>query len=253
MAARHGKLGEFQQGIDQVEDYQERFVLYCAATKLAGDDAAETRKAVLLMCICSPTYALLKNLVRPAKPQEKSIDELFQLLKDHYERKVNVIAEQFCFCKRQQRDRESIAVYVSELQRISKNCQFGEQLCTALRDQLVCGLFQETVQQKLLAEADLTLEKAIRIAQAAEMAWMETQTLREGGMTGPAPKQATSTAFRIKKTSGSKYSQPGGSNRVCYRCNESSHHAVKCRFKSHTCHYCKTKGHIMKACRKKAS
>ena len=56
MAARHGKLGEFQPGIDQVEDYQERFVLYCAANKLAGDDAAETRKAVPLTSVHGFTH-----------------------------------------------------------------------------------------------------------------------------------------------------------------------------------------------------
>ena len=143
---------------------------------------------------------------------------------------MDVIAERFRFYNRQQRVGESIAEYVSELRRISKNCQFGEQLCTALRDQLVSGLFQGTIQQKLLKEANLTLEKAIRIAQAAETLRLETQTLRRGGITCLAYKQtdrAVEKAFTIKKTSGSKYSQPGGLNRVCYRCSESGHDAAK--------------------------
>ena len=115
MAARQEKLGEFLPGINQVEDYQERFVLACAANKLAGDNGVETRKAVLLTSVGSPTYTLLKKLVRPVKPQEMSIDELFQLLKDHYKPEVNVFAERFRFYKRQQRHGEPIAVYVSAL------------------------------------------------------------------------------------------------------------------------------------------
>ena len=141
------------------------------------------------------------------------MDELFQLLKDHYEPKVNVIAERFRFFKRQQREGESIAVYLSELRRLARNCQFGEQLKISLRDQLVCGLFQETVQQKILAESDLTLEQALRIAQAAETAQLETQTLRGGGMTVSAPKQPAETAFAIKKTTTAN-SQPGGPGKV---------------------------------------
>ena len=155
----------------------------------------------------SPTYTLLKNLVRPGKPQDKSLEELFTLLKNHYEPKVIVIAERFRYYKRQQKEGETIAVYVSELRRLAKNCQFGDQLSIALRDQFVCGLFQESIQQKLLAESDLTLDKPLQIAQAAEMARLETQTLR--GETTHHTKQSTETAFAVKKTTTAGRSQSG--------------------------------------------
>ena len=135
--------------------------------------------------------------------------------------KVIVIAERFRFYKRQQKEGETIAVYVSELRRLAKNCQFGDQLSIALRDQFVCGLFQESIQQKLLAESDLSLDKAQQIAQAAEMARLETQTLR--GETTHHTKQSTETAFAVKKTTTAGRSQSGCSppGKVCYRCNES--------------------------------
>ena len=45
----------------------------------------------------------------------------------------------------------------------------------ALRDRLVCGLQNGETQKKLLAESDLSLQKAVNIATAAEMAVLEGQ------------------------------------------------------------------------------
>jgi hypothetical protein len=64
---------------------------------------------------------------------------------------------------------------MAELRMLAKHCDFGDYLSTALRDQLVCGLFREAVHRKILAETDLTLDKAVEIARAAETARQETR------------------------------------------------------------------------------
>ena len=112
-------------------------MLYCTANEITDDDK---KIAVLLTSMGTTTYTLLKNLVRQAAPQNKSLDTLFKLLQDHYEPRIIVIAERFRFYKRMQREGENTAVDVSELRRLAKHCDLGEQLNTALRDQLVCGL-----------------------------------------------------------------------------------------------------------------
>ena len=54
-----------------------------------------------------------------------------------------MIAQRYRFYKRQQKEGESIAMYLSELHRLANDCQFGDLLRTAFHDQLVCGLFSE--------------------------------------------------------------------------------------------------------------
>ena len=49
---------------------------------------------------------------------------------------------------------------------------------TELRDRLVCGINDETTQQLLLAEAELTYKKALDIATSQEMASKNVQILR---------------------------------------------------------------------------
>ena len=145
-ASYHGRLAEFSPGIDTIENYKERVFLYCTANSIEDGDK---QKAVFLTSFGGTTYTLLKNLVRSRLPQDLELEALIDVIKRHYHHKVVVTAERFKFFKRQQREGESIAVYLSELRRLAKNCEFGEYLQTALRDQLACGLNSETLQKNV--------------------------------------------------------------------------------------------------------
>ena len=81
-----------------------------------------------------------------------------------------VIAERFRFHKRDKREGESINEYAAELQRLSEHCDFGTGLNDALRDRLVCGIRDEGVQKRLLTKENLTFDKALKMAEAAEQA-----------------------------------------------------------------------------------
>ena len=167
------------------------------------------------------------------------------------EPKTIVIAERYKFYKRNQKEGETIASYIAELRRLARKCEFKDYLNTALRDQLVCGLYHAAVQQKILAEAELSLDRAIQIAQACESARQETQTLR-----GQTPQSArhTETAFGVtQSTTGgsSQTAKASDKGKACSRCNGTNHSSDKCRYKSFICHYCKKTGHIIQACRKK--
>ena len=200
---------------------------------------------------------MLKNLVRPQKPQDLSLDELLEALQKHYQPRIVVIAERYRFYKRQQREGEWIAVYQSELRRLAKDCQFGDSLSTALRDQLVCGRFSETLQQKILAEADLTLASALEMAQAFETATQETRLLRSGPAVQPPRRpimQQSETTHVVRKeaTDGSFQRKWLSQDfKECYRCGGIGHHPANCMFKTQSGPHCKGVGHIARMCRKK--
>ena len=110
---RHGKINDFQLGIDSVEDYKERFLLYCVANNILTDE--DKGKAVFLTCIEATTYNLLKNLVLPQKPQDLSLDELLDALQKHYQPCIVVIAKRYCFYKRQQGKDCSVPVRIAQV------------------------------------------------------------------------------------------------------------------------------------------
>ena len=59
---------------------------------------------------------------------------------------------------------------MAALRKLSEHCNFGETLPEMLRDRLVCGISDEKIQRRLLAEPSLTLKKSEEIALAMELA-----------------------------------------------------------------------------------
>lgn len=91
-------------------------------------------------------------------------------------KKVMMVAR-YQFHQRQQHPGESVAMYLAELRKMAVPCEFRATLGEALRDRLVCGLGNEAHQKRLLSEPDLTLDKALVLAQSLETANVNAKTL----------------------------------------------------------------------------
>ena len=161
MAAQFlGRLEEFNSESDSVTEYVEHAGIYFEANKVPTNK----KVPVFLSAVGGKTYMLLRSLLSPTLPQDRSYHNIVDALKKHYEPKPLVIAEQFHFHWWNQTTGESITDYVVELRRLSAHCKFADYLNQALWDRLVCGLRAESIQKRLLAEADLTLKKALELA-----------------------------------------------------------------------------------------
>ena len=108
-------------------------------------------------------------------PSSKSVETLFEILKEHLKPQPITIVERYKFYCRNQHENESISDYVAELRKLTLNCNFREFLDEALRDRFVCGLINNSTRRRLLAERTLTLKTAINFAKTLESAEVETQ------------------------------------------------------------------------------
>ena len=131
-----------------------------------------------------------------------------------------------------------MADFVAQLRQLSEHCQFGDTLSDMLRDRIVCGINDQRIQWRLLAESDLTLTKAMALSLAMESADKDADTLKAGA-TGVANAQpvlqmpATSAGRgRIHKRNPPKADL--SSNVTCHRCH-GKHLATVCRFKEVQC------------------
>ena len=97
-----------------------------------GITTAEKKRATLSSVIGDSTYKLLSSLLSPAKPGDKSFDDLVTVLKNHYNPVPSEIMERFKFNTRVRKLGESIATYVCELRSIAKNCNYDNTLETML-------------------------------------------------------------------------------------------------------------------------
>ncbi len=78
--------------------------------------------------------------------------------------------QRFKFNSRNRQPNETVVDYVVVLRELAQHCNYGEKLQEMLRDRLVCGIEADGIQRRLLAEAELTFEKALKLAQAIETA-----------------------------------------------------------------------------------
>ena len=108
-----------------------------------------------------------------------------------------------------------------------------------IRDRLVCGIRNDRIQQRLLAESTLTLENAIKIATSMERAAMNLEDIHKS-------RDTEASVMKVQPGPGEKSSFQG----PCYRCG-GRHAFDSCRFRDSECHYCHKRGHIAKKCCKK--
>ncbi|XP_064475711.1 uncharacterized protein K02A2.6-like [Ornithodoros turicata] len=252
-ALTFGAFEEFIPGPGSAwPSYLERLEFYFTANDITSSD----KKRAVLCTVCgAATYAVIRSLCSPSLPSETDYKDIVSKLATHFNPKPSVIVQRFQFGKRDQRPGESVADYVAELRRLSEHCAFGSTLDDMLRDRLVCGLRDESLQRRLLAESNLTFTLAQDKAIVAEYALRETEKIRGAMPTDVYSLQKDGVAGGAKpnktKPKHDSAGQPTSASTKCFRCG-GVHVPDDCPFRHAVCHYCKQRGHIVKVCQKEA-
>ena len=149
------KLG----GKESWSTYTERLGYYFEANGVT--DASKQRS--ILLSVCGPaTFKLMKSLTDSLATH--SFEVICAMVKDYLEPVPSPIVQRFKFNTRSRAPGESIAAYITALRQVAEHCQYGANLKEMLRDRLVCGVAHEATQKRLLAEKDLTFDKAYTLA-----------------------------------------------------------------------------------------
>ena len=189
------------------------------------------KKAILLTVIGSEICDW--DLFAPVDPADDTVsyDEICRKLTEHFVPNKIEIAERFRFYQRRQKQDESVANFALALKNLAKDCVFGNFLTSALRDCFVIGLGDPRIQTKLLTEANLTFDAAMKIALSMEAANHQTIQLRQG---------EAEQIHQMKKSS------------TCWRCGE-GHNPGSCSFRNLECFKCKKKGHRASKCSQRSA
>ncbi len=156
----------------------------------------------------------MRNLLSPDKSVAKSFEELVSLLKNHFNPKTSEIIQGWKFNSRNRRHDESLVEYVAELRKLAQDCNFGDTLTVMLRDRLVCGVNDDSIQRRLLSEDGLTFETALKKAQA-----IETANKNMAGLHREKGNRVSTTVFKVDTEEISNLKGAG----MCYRCGGTNH------------------------------
>ena len=170
----YGQLSQFEADQETMSAYLERVEIFFQANNIAEEKQA----GIFLSLIGAKTYGLLRDLVAPAKPKEKTLAELTKTLRTHFEPRPLIIAERFYFNQRNQLPNENIADYMAILRKMANSCKFGGFLDEALRDRFVSGIRSSSIQKRLLTEEELSSAAALQLAQSMESAQSSSTKLQ---------------------------------------------------------------------------
>ena len=157
MAAIHGSIGHFDSSTEDWISYSERLKQYFNVKEA-------NKKRAILLSNCGPqTYQLLKSLLTPAKPTDKSFSEIVAALKDYWQPKPSEIVQRFNFHTRAQKQGESVADYVAELRCISEHCAFSDlDIYNAERSTRVWGM-RPSHTEEAVGRVYLDVPKGVRV------------------------------------------------------------------------------------------
>ena len=168
----HGRLPEFSGSATEWDMFAEQLSFYFTAN---GNTDGDKQRAILLSACGTTTYKLLKTLVAPAE----LTSDIVQFAQEHHNTKPSVIMLCFRFnmCVRQ--EGESITKFVTRLRDMASHCEYGDSATELIRDRLVCGVRDDTLQRTLLAVSRLTFDKAFELALLHESAAQNARLLSD--------------------------------------------------------------------------
>ena len=109
---------------------------------------------------------------------------------------------------------------MTELRHLTEHCNFGQTMTVMIRDRLVCGIMDDKIQRRLLAEKDLTFKKSYEIAISMETAAKGVVDLQN----------CQAHAEKVNKVCGEKLLRDKR-NLKCYYCYMFGHAVAECRKK----------------------
>ena len=102
---------------------------------------------------------------------KSTLQEVVSSLESIFKPRRTIVATRFAFRRRKQRAGDSVLEYLNELRREALDCDFRMMEAKLVRDQFIAGLMDMRIQERLLMEENLSLERAIQTAISMEMVY----------------------------------------------------------------------------------
>ncbi|BES98989.1 Hypothetical Protein NTJ_11805 [Nesidiocoris tenuis] len=185
----------FDENAESFDNYIQRLENFLAMKGLGLSESAsaaekaevdEAKRLLFINCLGAKYFELLSNLTAPNRPADTSYEEAVSLLREHLSPKQNVLTEQHRFFSRSQGATESVSDFVTALKHLIKTAEFkceceAAATCSksimnlVLRAQLIRGLRDSDIREKILQKEDISFDDCLKTALAIEVSKIENK------------------------------------------------------------------------------
>ena len=242
---------------EQWRAFKQSFTLYLKATNTAR--APSDRQVALLLTVGGSSLLDIYNTLdfgesTAERPNpEFNYAHVISLLDAHFLPKHNELYSRYVFRTRMQRVEEQFDSFVTDLKLKAHDCGFGNEREKMIRDQIVCGIYDEKARADILKLEDPTLEKVEKVCRAHEATGIQMQAFKEGTSNSSDSVHAVKKFVHRTNAKTSKFAKgmPQKSTvpkcRYCGGGHERKREA--CPAWKQTCSKCKKQNHFAAVCK----
>ena len=241
--------------------FRRQFENYAIASRLNREEDQEYQVSVFLAVFGPDACEIFDNIKFDDEDDKNDLQKVMEKLQDFFVGDTHEAFESYKFHLRKQEASESIEGYIAALRKLAKTCNFDKLEERLIRDQVVVGVREEGLRQKLLEDKQLTLDKCMSIGRAYESSKQQLQSMSSEGDSSQVQRLLKKkNASNMKSTFSPTFSpsqrgkrQQQNSSRKCSRCGKyPSHNRHECPAKGEICRKCNKEGHFAAMCRTKS-
>ena len=229
-------IGPLKLDGNTAENWRKWKLRWSLYPKASGADKQEETQCVIFLHTIGEEALEVYETFTFTEAQQNKLDPIIEKFEVYCSPKKNTTYERYIFNFCTQNGR-TIDAFVTDLRSKAKTCEFGELQDSLIRDQIVCGIDNNSIRERLLRNNNLTLEKAIDDVRAAETSRTQTQELNNSVEAAALTNERRPhNAKHPTKGRGSGYKKPS----PCIRCG-TTHDQGQCPAFGQTCLKCQGK------------
>ncbi|KAI5720831.1 hypothetical protein M8J77_012222 [Diaphorina citri] len=221
--------------------FKQRFEIYNNATE-GCKKSEKTQISVLLHLMGEEAIELYGTFEFGVDERDLKLEDVIDKFDAVFLPKKNDLYEHFKFFQAKQKQGQSVDNYLKDLKVLVSSCNFQDR-DVLLRDKFIFGLLNTSLVEKFLRDPNITLDKAVMSARAAEIAHKEFTNISLGNNSN----QIDTGSDRLDIDNIQSSRRPGRREFSCSKCGL-VHARDKCPAAEEICFRCKNKGHFARNC-----
>ncbi|XP_048759591.2 uncharacterized protein K02A2.6-like [Ostrea edulis] len=214
--------------------------------------------AILSDVIGEEGIEMFNNFAWTEDDDKDKIQEVLHKFKDYCMPRKSTLIERYLFWERKQTEGEILDQFVNDLKTKAKNCEYGDQTNSMIRDRIIFGIQDERLRERLLRKSDNpTLEKVVDMCRAAEASKKQLKAIKgEAQVDAISKKSHTKEHFPVAQTKQKKFTSTVSKplhklykekTFDCKKCGN-NHKPNSCPAYGKKCRLCQKPNHFAKQC-----